>query len=493
MQRHRRDIVEHASGSVRRQHDVVHLEKLARRRQRLRLEGIEPRRQQLAGVQRRHHGLLIDDVAACAIDQDRAALHAGKALGVDDVMVGFAAGAMQREDVALGHQLVERHVAGVELLLDLFAGPVGIMIDDLDFEALQALGDVLADIAEAENADRLAGQLAAERTQLGVDPFARAHAAVGHRDAPQRAQDQQHGVLGHSARVRTCGDRHRNTLSLRAFQVDLVDADAPFVNQPQLRRFLESFSVTGIVTSMKSLSRTSGCAASAGIDAERKIELRRCDVADDRLGLRAEGAADAGDFEFVGRTVRRHVFLQERLSVYMTKLTKRKLVQGTEMPAPQAKERTMEGPHVENAALERMRAGEVTLGLVVRLARSGEIAAIAKASGHDFLFIDTQHALFSLETIGHIAQAAIGCGVATSCACRATTIPISPSFSTPAFRASSSPMSPMRIRREKSSRPAVSRRLESAPSRAPIRSRATGRIRSSNSCARSRTRHWSPA
>jgi 2-keto-3-deoxy-L-rhamnonate aldolase RhmA len=73
----------------------------------------------------------------------------------------------------------------------------------------------------------------------------------------------------------------------------------------------------------------------------------------------------------------------------------------------------MEGPYVENAALARMRAGEVTLGLVVRLARSGEIAAIAKASGHDFLFIDTQHALFSLETIGHIAQAAIGCGVAT--------------------------------------------------------------------------------
>lgn len=73
----------------------------------------------------------------------------------------------------------------------------------------------------------------------------------------------------------------------------------------------------------------------------------------------------------------------------------------------------MEKLHVGNAALEKMRAGEVTLGLVVRLARSGEVAAIAKVSGHDFLFIDTQHALFSLETIGHIAQAAIGCGVAT--------------------------------------------------------------------------------
>ena len=69
--------------------------------------------------------------------------------------------------------------------------------------------------------------------------------------------------------------------------------------------------------------------------------------------------------------------------------------------------------HVENAALDRMRAGEVALGLVVRLARSGEIAAIAKASGHDFLFVDTQHALFSVETIGHIARAAQGIDVAT--------------------------------------------------------------------------------
>ncbi|MBP1888182.1 HpcH/HpaI aldolase family protein [Sinorhizobium mexicanum] len=73
----------------------------------------------------------------------------------------------------------------------------------------------------------------------------------------------------------------------------------------------------------------------------------------------------------------------------------------------------MQGPHIENAVLQRMRNDEVALGLVVRLARSGEIAAIAKASGHDFLFLDTQHALFSVETIGHIIQAALGCGIAT--------------------------------------------------------------------------------
>jgi 2-keto-3-deoxy-L-rhamnonate aldolase RhmA len=59
-----------------------------------------------------------------------------------------------------------------------------------------------------------------------------------------------------------------------------------------------------------------------------------------------------------------------------------------------------------------MRAGDVSLGMIVRLARSGDIARIAKTTGHDFIFIDGQHSLFSLETVGHIAQAALGCGVA---------------------------------------------------------------------------------
>lgn len=67
---------------------------------------------------------------------------------------------------------------------------------------------------------------------------------------------------------------------------------------------------------------------------------------------------------------------------------------------------------LRNPALERMRAGDVALGMLVRLGRSGDIARIAKTTGHDFIFLDVQHAIYSLETIGHIAQAALGCGVA---------------------------------------------------------------------------------
>lgn len=64
-----------------------------------------------------------------------------------------------------------------------------------------------------------------------------------------------------------------------------------------------------------------------------------------------------------------------------------------------------------NPALARMRGGDVALGMVVRLGRSGDIARIAKSTGHDFIFLDLQHALYDKETLGHIAQAALGCGV----------------------------------------------------------------------------------
>ena len=65
-----------------------------------------------------------------------------------------------------------------------------------------------------------------------------------------------------------------------------------------------------------------------------------------------------------------------------------------------------------NPVKARMAAGEVALGLAVRLARSPDIARIARASGHDFLFIDTQHSIFTSETIANIAQTALAIGVA---------------------------------------------------------------------------------
>jgi 2-keto-3-deoxy-L-rhamnonate aldolase RhmA len=65
-----------------------------------------------------------------------------------------------------------------------------------------------------------------------------------------------------------------------------------------------------------------------------------------------------------------------------------------------------------NPVKERLAAGQPALGMSVRMSRSADIARIAKATGHDFLFIDTQHSVFDLETIIHIAQTALAIGIA---------------------------------------------------------------------------------
>src|SRR5712691_12094902 len=64
-----------------------------------------------------------------------------------------------------------------------------------------------------------------------------------------------------------------------------------------------------------------------------------------------------------------------------------------------------------NPVKEKLRAGEVVLGITVRTSRTPDIARIAKATGHDFIFIDGQHSIFNLESTISIAHAALGIGM----------------------------------------------------------------------------------
>ncbi len=52
------------------------------------------------------------------------------------------------------------------------------------------------------------------------------------------------------------------------------------------------------------------------------------------------------------------------------------------------------------------------LGMPIRLGRSVDIVRIARATGHDFIFIDVQHAIFNLETIANLCNVALALGVA---------------------------------------------------------------------------------
>lgn len=65
----------------------------------------------------------------------------------------------------------------------------------------------------------------------------------------------------------------------------------------------------------------------------------------------------------------------------------------------------------ENALRIRMRAGQPVLGLTIRIARTPDIARVARGTGHDFLFLDAQHSPFNPETMIGICHAAGALGV----------------------------------------------------------------------------------
>jgi 2-keto-3-deoxy-L-rhamnonate aldolase RhmA len=72
---------------------------------------------------------------------------------------------------------------------------------------------------------------------------------------------------------------------------------------------------------------------------------------------------------------------------------------------------SQQSTRLTNPVKDKLRAGEVALGITVRIGRSPDIAHIAKATGHDFLFIDGQHSIFNLETIVSIAHTALAIGI----------------------------------------------------------------------------------
>lgn len=65
-----------------------------------------------------------------------------------------------------------------------------------------------------------------------------------------------------------------------------------------------------------------------------------------------------------------------------------------------------------NPIQARIAVGGVALGLIARVVRTPEIALIARATDHDFLFIDRQHAAFDLETIATLIATCRGAGIA---------------------------------------------------------------------------------
>ena len=65
-----------------------------------------------------------------------------------------------------------------------------------------------------------------------------------------------------------------------------------------------------------------------------------------------------------------------------------------------------------NAASERLRSGDVALGVGVRITSSVAIARIMAAAGFDWLFIDLEHGSLSIESCAQVSTAALDAGIA---------------------------------------------------------------------------------
>jgi 2-keto-3-deoxy-L-rhamnonate aldolase RhmA len=69
-------------------------------------------------------------------------------------------------------------------------------------------------------------------------------------------------------------------------------------------------------------------------------------------------------------------------------------------------------PTLRNPARDRLAAGELALGVSLRQARTVDIAAIMKAAGYDWLFLDLEHNAMDLDTAVQISVAALAVGIA---------------------------------------------------------------------------------
>ena len=66
---------------------------------------------------------------------------------------------------------------------------------------------------------------------------------------------------------------------------------------------------------------------------------------------------------------------------------------------------------IQNPTLEQLRAGHLSLGVVLRYARTVDIARAMRACGIDWLFLDLEHSAMSLDAASAISVAALDAGI----------------------------------------------------------------------------------
>ena len=109
-----------------------------------------------------------------------------------------------------------------------------IVADHFHLEPMRAVGDDPADVAEADDAERLVADLGAG--EFAAIPFAGVDRRVRRRDVPRQRHHHRDRVLGGRDAVAGRAVHHDDSAARRRFDIDVIDPDARAPDHFQRRR-----------------------------------------------------------------------------------------------------------------------------------------------------------------------------------------------------------------------------------------------------------------
>ena len=196
-------------------------------------EDVEARAGDVAGDQQVAHRQLVDQPAARAVDDAHALLGLHQVGARQDVLGLLGERRVHGDEVGARQELLERHLLDAELGGALLAQE-RIVGDHPHLQPERALGDDRADIAAADQAQRLEAELGAHEAVLL--PLAGLGAGVGRGDLAGQREHQRDGMLGGGDGVAERRVHHHDAVRRRRLDVDIVDADAGATDDFQVLR-----------------------------------------------------------------------------------------------------------------------------------------------------------------------------------------------------------------------------------------------------------------
>ena len=200
---------------------------------RLRLENVQGGARHLAGIERGFQILFHNQAATGAVDEAHPILHFLKCRRVDDVARGGRQGRMQGDEISAAQKVVKFHFFDAKIN-GAFRRQIGIKGDYFHLQSQRPFGDDGADVAAADDAERLRRQFNAH--EFVLFPLAGAGGTVGLGNLPGQREHHGDGVFGGGDGVAERRVHHHDALGGGGGHIDVIDADAGAADHLQVFR-----------------------------------------------------------------------------------------------------------------------------------------------------------------------------------------------------------------------------------------------------------------